>query len=292
MKPVIRARVPAEKLPQAVPPPYRDAVRKAVDAGCWSLLLFAHAPRDVVHSLPVRKALRRLPERAPDGLLAVGTVFTQEALALLDEAGATVVPLRRSRWTDASARQRQLPDLRPGDLAAAPPAVPLDEGRTAAAAEAGGGGTQDEDDAPALLAAYAGTDYVLDGLDGPLQPGHRHPALDDFLALRGATSLALLTAYNPRSRELPLEENARRQDELRQRLQGAGLRLLPAQGRDPEGRPRPVEPLLAVLDAPAPLLAQLLQDFGQNALVHARAGQAPRLWLLRDFARELAQAPG
>jgi hypothetical protein len=38
----------------------------------------------------------------------VGTVFTEEALALLAEAGARVVAFRRALWTDESARQRQL----------------------------------------------------------------------------------------------------------------------------------------------------------------------------------------
>jgi hypothetical protein len=76
--------------------------------GVYSLLLFAHAPRDVVPSAPVRKALRRLGDPAPGGVVAVGTVFTEEALALLAEAGARVVPFRRALWTDESARQRQL----------------------------------------------------------------------------------------------------------------------------------------------------------------------------------------
>ncbi len=76
--------------------------------GVYSLLLFAHAPRDVVPSAPVRKALRRLGDPAPGGVVAVGTVFTEEALALLAEAGARVVAFRRALWTDESARQRQL----------------------------------------------------------------------------------------------------------------------------------------------------------------------------------------
>jgi hypothetical protein len=40
--------------------------------------------------------------------VAVGTVFTAEALALLREAGAHVLALRRAPWTDATARGRQL----------------------------------------------------------------------------------------------------------------------------------------------------------------------------------------
>jgi 2-keto-3-deoxy-6-phosphogluconate aldolase len=56
----------------------------------------------------VRKALRRLGSPAPAGIIAVGTVFTAEALDLLAEAGAQVVAFRVARWTDESARLRQL----------------------------------------------------------------------------------------------------------------------------------------------------------------------------------------
>lgn len=109
MKVTIHARVPGEKLPFMVPPAYREAVTEgARPDGVYSVMLFAHSPRDVVPSQPVRKALRRLSKPAPDGTLAVGTMFTAEALALLDEAGARPVAFRKARWTDASARARQL----------------------------------------------------------------------------------------------------------------------------------------------------------------------------------------
>jgi endonuclease III-like uncharacterized protein len=112
MKVTIQPRVPGAKLRHLVPPAYRDDVAAAVaGAGpeaAFSLLLFAHASRDVVPSAPVRRALRRLGDAAPDGIVAVGTVFTEEALALLADAGARVVAFRRAHWTDESARQRQL----------------------------------------------------------------------------------------------------------------------------------------------------------------------------------------
>jgi hypothetical protein len=130
VKVTVQPRVAAGKLRHLVPPAYRDATVAAAAAAAapaaapedgggaegagppaepvCSLLLFAHAPRDVVPSPPVRKALRRLGEPAPGGVVAVGTVFTDEALALLAEAGARVVEFRRARWTDESAAARQL----------------------------------------------------------------------------------------------------------------------------------------------------------------------------------------
>ncbi len=109
MKVTVQPRVPGAKLRHLVPPAYRDAVAEGAAADAvYSLLLFAHAPRDVVPSAPVRRALRRLGEPAPGGVVAVGTVFTEEALALLADAGARVVAYRKAPWTDASARGRQL----------------------------------------------------------------------------------------------------------------------------------------------------------------------------------------
>lgn len=109
MKATIYELVAGARLRDVVPPAYRDAVSKDVrPEGVYSLLLFDHAERDVVPSPPVRKALRRLKEVAADGIVAVGTVFTDEALALLAEAGARVVTFRTARWTDESARARQL----------------------------------------------------------------------------------------------------------------------------------------------------------------------------------------
>ena len=109
MKVTIYARIAGERLRHVVPPAYREAVTEATRReGVYSLLLFAHSPRDVVPSPPVRKALRRLGAPAADGALAVGTVFTEEALALLAGAGARPITLRTARWTDESARARQL----------------------------------------------------------------------------------------------------------------------------------------------------------------------------------------
>ena len=109
MKVTIYERLRGDRVAHAVPPAYRALLPETLDpAGEYALLLFAHAERDVVPSAPVRRALRRLGEPAPAPLLAVGTVFTEEARALLEAAGAAVVALRRGRWTDESARERQL----------------------------------------------------------------------------------------------------------------------------------------------------------------------------------------
>ena len=111
MKVTIYPQIGPTKLRHVVPPAYREGAEELANApadATYSVLLFAHTARDVVPSAPVRKALRRLGEPAPGGVVAVGAVFTAEALALLEEARAHVLALRRAPWTDATARGRQL----------------------------------------------------------------------------------------------------------------------------------------------------------------------------------------
>ena len=109
MKATVYAQLPGDRIGHVIPPAYRELLPASLESQQeYSVLLFAHADRDVVHSAPVRRALRRLRTTAPGGLVVVGTVFTAEAQALLAEAGATVVARRKGRWTDESARARQL----------------------------------------------------------------------------------------------------------------------------------------------------------------------------------------
>jgi hypothetical protein len=108
MKVTIYAALAGARVANVVPPAYRALLPEGLDPEQrYSVLLFAHTARDVVPSAPVRRALRRLGEAAPGGIVAVGTTFTAEALALLAERGAQVMALRKGRWTDESARERQ-----------------------------------------------------------------------------------------------------------------------------------------------------------------------------------------
>ena len=109
MKVTIYSKLPGSRIGNVLPPAYRELVPEAVEpAKEYSVLLFAHTARDVVPSAAVRRALRRLGAAAPGGIVAIGTVFTAEALALLSEHGAQVVAQRKGRWTDQSAHERQL----------------------------------------------------------------------------------------------------------------------------------------------------------------------------------------
>ena len=109
MKATIHDRLEGARVVNVMPPSYRELLPDALEpVEPYSVLLFAHTERDVVPSAAVRRALRRLGEPASGGIIAVGTVFTAEALDLLGEHGAVVVAQRKGRWTDQSARERQL----------------------------------------------------------------------------------------------------------------------------------------------------------------------------------------
>ncbi|MDB5796945.1 MAG: hypothetical protein JWP36_847 [Paucimonas sp.] len=109
MKAVIRQSVAGERLRDSVPPPYRDEVAKGSDPkAVYTLILCPHNRRDVVPSPLLAQALRRLPATAPGGLIIVGAVFTEEAQALAREHNARLVSMHKAKWTDESARQRQL----------------------------------------------------------------------------------------------------------------------------------------------------------------------------------------
>lgn len=110
MKASIVKRISGARLRDAVPPRYRDEVAKTADpSGTYTLILCPHTERDVVTSPLVARALERVVDPGESGIVIVGTVFTDEALQLAGERGARVVALRKAKWTDASARLRQLP---------------------------------------------------------------------------------------------------------------------------------------------------------------------------------------
>lgn len=109
MKANIRGKISGSRIRDAVPPAYRDAAVKAARPdGVYTLILCNHGERDVVMSAPLERALRRMGEPAADGVLIIGTVFTEEAQALARQRNASIIALRTGKWTDSSARQRQL----------------------------------------------------------------------------------------------------------------------------------------------------------------------------------------
>ena len=122
--------------------------------------------------------------------------------------------------------------------------------------------------APALLAAYVRTRYVIPG--GAVRIGRRSAAADRILAMARRHEAVLITAWNPRSRRMPHGWNTRRQ-----RVLSSSVRrydMLPAQGG---GRGWSEDHLLVLMPAgKGPVTGR---RFGQNAIVVLRRGHPARL---------------
>ena len=121
---------------------------------------------------------------------------------------------------------------------------------------------------PHLASAYRASTYSVAGID--LRIGRLSRDLDGLLAGMHTRSAALITAWNPRSRRLPLRINERRMAELRHRL-GRSTQL-PATGGTRTWKE-------AHLLVPGDLrrLKVLARLFRQNAIVALASGRAPRL---------------
>ena len=65
---------------------------------------------------------------------------------------------------------------------------------------------------PRLLGAYRRTVYAVDGVE--LRIGRHSSAMDALLRRLGVREAVLITAWNPMSRRMPMEWNARAQRRL------------------------------------------------------------------------------
>ena len=77
---------------------------------------------------------------------------------------------------------------------------------------------------PNLLRAYQTSQFVVWTPEGEivLRVGERNPRLDELMTKFGALSSALITAWNPGSVKLSIEENQTRQAALEQEVRKAG----------------------------------------------------------------------
>jgi hypothetical protein len=131
---------------------------------------------------------------------------------------------------------------------------------------------------PELIAAYRAAVYEVD-VDGKPMAFHvdePNPALDEFLAKRGAATGVFVTAYNPRSQVQPEERNAAAHGALIEAVRRAGKQYAPARGRDAKDN-GPTEAGLFVLDLSPDDAVALARRFGQYAIVFAAKGRPPAL---------------
>ena len=128
-----------------------------------------------------------------------------------------------------------------------------------------------------LDAAYRRTAYRVELPDGPavLRVDMAWSDIDARLT-GGATSLAYLTAVNPGSQPLSVDENARRQRALLDDIMKLGGISLPGSAVADDGA-WPDEPGCLVAGLHQVTALALAERYGQNAFLHAQVGGAVRL---------------
>ena len=131
---------------------------------------------------------------------------------------------------------------------------------------------------PELLDAYINTDYVIN-LSGKEIILKVHEIIPDslmkFLETKSVTSWAMITAYNPYSKELTENENKIRQQRLIDMLQMHDFELLPAIGRSEDGKWE--EPSVFILGISYDLAKSFGFCFQQNAVLFGDSESAADL---------------
>jgi hypothetical protein len=132
--------------------------------------------------------------------------------------------------------------------------------------------------ANALLDAYRRTTFVADTSSGRLsiRVGQHCAELDTLLAVHGVTNWAYVTAFNPGSVPLSVEENAARQRRLESAVAELGLVSYPGQGVSDNSRWPPEQSLL-ILGITRLATNKLGSEFGQLAVVYGEKGHEAEL---------------
>lgn len=129
-----------------------------------------------------------------------------------------------------------------------------------------------------LEQAYRETTYRVRGGRDPIcvRVGQPSEPLDHLLSSRAAATWAFVTADNPGSVIRPETENRAARERLATRVALAGRSHLRCDALDDHGR-WPAERGLLILDISRRDALALARNFGQNAILWGRAGQAPEL---------------
>jgi len=128
-----------------------------------------------------------------------------------------------------------------------------------------------------LLEAYQNTHYTTD-IGITLLVGTPAPALDELLTKRGANCAAYITAWNPLSEELSLQQNRVRNQQLLADLHHTiePNNIISGIGKDPTGIWAGEESFL-VLGVSKDVTHQLAIKYGQNAYVYYHIGKNAEL---------------
>jgi hypothetical protein len=128
-----------------------------------------------------------------------------------------------------------------------------------------------------LLEAYQNTHYTTD-IGITLLVGKPAPELDELLTKRGANCAAYITAWNPLSEELSLQQNRFRNKQLLADLHHTiePNNIIAGIGKDPSGVWAGEESFL-VIGTSKDHIHQLALKYGQNAYVYYQLGKNAEL---------------
>ncbi|WP_157501322.1 DUF3293 domain-containing protein [Lewinella sp. 4G2] len=130
---------------------------------------------------------------------------------------------------------------------------------------------------PALHREYCASVYVCHNFR--LRSGSPNASFTDWIAARGYSSYAFLTAYNPYSnRQLSRADNLALAQVLRNRIKDLAIDAVPAAAVDVTGT-WPEEVGLMLLGVDLGTALQLGREFQQNAILYGKTGNAAAvLW--------------
>lgn len=133
--------------------------------------------------------------------------------------------------------------------------------------------------APSLVQAYRSAIYrVLDSPPFDLRIGEYSARLATWHIAAGVEESAIVTAVNPESQQLSIDENRLRTRRLKMQLQDKlpSDAILDTLGIDPAGQ-WPEEPGFLIAGMKGRAVDELMVEFGQNAWVRIREDAVPRL---------------
>jgi hypothetical protein len=121
-----------------------------------------------------------------------------------------------------------------------------------------------------MIDAYRSTHFLIHAGSNiiDVRAGERSPSLDRWLETQGVDSWAFVTAWNPHSAPLSLEDNNQRQAALCAELGREGLAWVPGEGVSEDGHWR--EPSVMITQVTFPWAEALGARYGQNAIVIGR----------------------
>lgn len=136
----------------------------------------------------------------------------------------------------------------------------------------------DPDERAILGGRYEATTYRVATANSPidLRVGHICPELDALLAALGASNWAFVSAANPLSKPLCVQENRQRHGSLMQLLDDSGYVYLQGEGIPDEADWYP-EPSVLIFGMQCEDAAELARRFLQNAVLCGSLGQPSRL---------------